>query len=457
VLGVILALCSLGLITALLGILLSVISNQTIPRMKLKHSRKFRWFVFNEYNEQSAALVSSIKSEEPDARIIFCDSDAKRKYDKGVIYLDCSPEELIDLKGSSERILYFCIGDDSWDNFGKAKEAAGLGIETYCLSDYGLKEIMGNLHIYSRKVIISRCYWKDYPVARNEKTIVLIGSGDIAAELLGRGLLTNVFEAGRYISYHVFGDSSYFRNAHPEIIKALCGGNPENDSLFLHEECWQHHAGIIRNADRIIICEDDDKSNLRIYKELIRYFPTSADVHLRLDAHAEQIACFGSIGSVFTLASFIRDDINRLAVIHNKIYSEDSETPIEWSELSDHQKGSNITPERMRLDFNFDRKLTPEEKQTIEDQVNAWIKSNYKVIFDEYDKEYARDTLHAEGQFWDKYDQKVKVYTINPDAPVSIEICGGPHVENTGKLGHFKIKKEESSSAGVRRIKAILE
>ena len=343
VLGVILALCSLGLITALLGILLSVISNQTIPRMKLKHSRKFRWFVFKEYNEQSAALVSSIKSEEPDARIIFCDSDAKRKYDKGVIYLDCSPEELIDLKGSSERILYFCIGDDSWDNFGKAKEAAGLGIETYCLSDYGLKEIMGNLHIYSRKVIISRCYWKDYPVARNEKTIVLIGSGDIAAELLGRGLLTNVFEAGRYISYHVFGDSSYFRNAHPEIIKALCGGNPENDSLFLHEECWQHHAGIIRNADRIIICEDDDKSNLRIYKELIRYFPTSADVHLRLDAHAEQIACFGSIGSVFTLASFIRDDINRLAVIHNKIYSEDSETPIEWSELSDHQKGSNIT------------------------------------------------------------------------------------------------------------------
>ena len=122
-----------------------------------------------------------------------------------------------------------------------------------------------------------------------------------------------------------------------------------------------------------------------------------------------------------------------------------------------HQKGSNITPERMRLDFNFDRKLTPEEKQAVEDQVNEWIKADYKVIFDEYEKEYARDTLHAEGQFWDKYDDKVKVYTINPDDPISVEICGGPHVENTSKLGHFKIKKEESSSAGVRRIKAILE
>ncbi len=123
-----------------------------------------------------------------------------------------------------------------------------------------------------------------------------------------------------------------------------------------------------------------------------------------------------------------------------------------------HQQGSNITPERMRLDFNLDRKLTPEEKQAVEDQVNEWIKQDLPVVFDTYDKAYARDTLKAEGMFWDKYDDKVKVYTIGDfDAPTSREICGGPHVEHTGVLGHFKIKKEESSSAGVRRIKAILE
>ena len=133
-----------------------------------------------------------------------------------------------------------------------------------------------------------------------------------------------------------------------------------------------------------------------------------------------------------------------------------------------HQQGSNITPERMRLDFNLDRKLTPEERQAVEDQVNEWISQDLPVQFDTYDKAYARDELHAEGMFWDKYDDQVKVYTIggeldssDPKAPaknpVSREICGGPHVEHTGVLGHFKIKKEESSSAGVRRIKAILE
>ena len=123
-----------------------------------------------------------------------------------------------------------------------------------------------------------------------------------------------------------------------------------------------------------------------------------------------------------------------------------------------HQKGSNITPERMRLDFNLDRKLTPEEKQAVEDQVNEWIKADLPVVFDTYDKEYARDELKAEGMFWEKYDDQVKVYTIGDfDKPVSREICGGPHVERTGVLGHFKLKKEESSAAGIRRIKAILE
>ena len=122
------------------------------------------------------------------------------------------------------------------------------------------------------------------------------------------------------------------------------------------------------------------------------------------------------------------------------------------------QKGSNITAERVRFDFNLDHKMTAEEKQAVEKQVNEWIEADLPVVFDEYDKKYARDTLHAHGQFWDKYPDRLTVYTIgNPKSPVSCEVCGGPHVEHTGLIGKFKIKKEESSSAGVRRIKAVIE
>ncbi len=117
-----------------------------------------------------------------------------------------------------------------------------------------------------------------------------------------------------------------------------------------------------------------------------------------------------------------------------------------------HQKGSNITPERMRFDFSCDHKLTDEEKQKVEDLVNEWIKDAIPVTVEEMKKEDAIKS-GAECMFIEKYPDIVTVYSIGT---VSKELCGGPHVKNTSELGTFKIKKEEASSAGVRRIKAIL-
>lgn len=122
--------------------------------------------------------------------------------------------------------------------------------------------------------------------------------------------------------------------------------------------------------------------------------------------------------------------------------------------LGDHatQKGSNITPERLRFDFSHPSKMTPEEKQQVEDLVNDQIKRNLPVTMETMTIEEAK----AEGAtalFNAKYGEQVKVYTIGD---FSMEVCGGPHAETTGELGGFKIKKESSSSAGVRRIKAVI-
>lgn len=117
-----------------------------------------------------------------------------------------------------------------------------------------------------------------------------------------------------------------------------------------------------------------------------------------------------------------------------------------------HQKGSNITAERMRFDFSHDSKMTPEEKQQTEDLVNEYIKMAIPVEKLEMPKEEAIK-MGAECEFIERYPDIVTVYKIGD---VSTEICGGPHVSNTSELGKFKIKKEESSSAGVRRIKAVL-
>lgn len=134
--------------------------------------------------------------------------------------------------------------------------------------------------------------------------------------------------------------------------------------------------------------------------------------------------------------------------------------------LGDHvvQHGSNITEERLRFDFSHPEKMTPEQIKQVEDIVNEQIEKDLKVSFQEYPTNVARGELGAVGAFGDRYSDTVKVYKMiadGADKPFSFEICGGPHVDRTGQLAedgkHFKILKEESSSAGIRRIKAVLQ
>ena len=130
------------------------------------------------------------------------------------------------------------------------------------------------------------------------------------------------------------------------------------------------------------------------------------------------------------------------------------------------QRGSNITQERMRFDFAHPQKMTPEQIKQTEDLINGAIARDYPVSWSEMSFEEAKEK-GAIGLFEDKYQDKVKVYTVgdsngkalaDPNSPTySREVCGGPHVEHTGTMGHFKITKEEAVSAGVRRIKAVLE
>ena len=123
--------------------------------------------------------------------------------------------------------------------------------------------------------------------------------------------------------------------------------------------------------------------------------------------------------------------------------------------LGDHvaQKGSNITAERLRFDFTHPEKVTKEQLAEVEKMINEVIQKNFPVNCEEMDVEEAKNA-GAIGLFVDKYGERVKVYSIGD---FSKEICGGPHTANTGSLGAFKIKKEESSSRGVRRIKAVLQ
>ena len=123
-----------------------------------------------------------------------------------------------------------------------------------------------------------------------------------------------------------------------------------------------------------------------------------------------------------------------------------------------HQAGSNITAERLRFDFTHPEKMTPDQIQSVEEYVNTAIRSGLTVTMTHMDKVEAKDT-GVVGAFWEKYPDTVKVFTmVGADGMIySRELCGGPHVLDSKEMGRFRILKEESSSAGVRRIKAVLE
>jgi alanyl-tRNA synthetase len=122
-----------------------------------------------------------------------------------------------------------------------------------------------------------------------------------------------------------------------------------------------------------------------------------------------------------------------------------------------HQKGSNITPERLRFDFNNDEKIDREILDKVENFVNEAINSNLRVTVENMDKTEAKESW-VEWSFWEKYPETVKVYSMLWEdwTVYSRELCWGPHIENSKNMGRFKIKKEQSSSKGVRRIKAVL-
>jgi len=155
--------------------------------------------------------------------------------------------------------------------------------------------------------------------------------------------------------------------------------------------------------------------------------------------------------------SGLADDSDATKKLHTATHLLNEALRVVLNKTDIFQKGSNITPERLRFDFNFDRKLTPEELKETENLVNKKIKEKLPITHKIMSLNEAKKT-GAQGVFEDKYDKDIKVYFIGPtNKEFSKEICAGPHTDNTSELGHFKIKKEESSSAGVRRIKAILE
>ena len=340
-LGILFALASVGILTALIGLGLRLVGRAIIPRRRLRLGRKRTWYAFTEECDEAAALGRALRRREPGCLLIFPEGEGKSVDGLGVVRLKFDEELLRHLRGTAEGLSLFFMGPEPWDNYSRALACAQRGIDAYCMADITAEHLPPQLQLFSPNEVTSRFYWKNHPLTRDEGCVVLIGGGAVSTALLERALLTNVFETGRRVSYHVFGGGREFAALHPEIMKALTGADG-GDSLTFHSESWFETHELLRTADRILICCDSEAENHFVCERLNRWFVTGAKVHVRLREPIPGVESFGSLEECYTPEFVMKDEVNRRAVLMNDIYNEGAAHPVAWRDLSAFLQQSNI-------------------------------------------------------------------------------------------------------------------
>ena len=341
VLGIIFALCSIGILTALISLGLSLISGEWIPRLRLRFGRKQRWYAFSAETEDSAALASALCEEDSNCLLVF-PSGGSIFEGADAVRLNCSAEELVRRRGGKEGLTLFFMGSEPRENYTRSLEAAENGIDCCCMADVAGEYLPHRMQLFSPNEAMSRCYWKEHPLRKNERCVVLIGCGEAGCALLERALLTNVFEEGRLVEYHVFGDSADFVALHPEIMKALGSGDANEDSLHMHAESWTQAHDLLMRADRVILCMDSDEDNFGACESIKRWLGITAQLHVHLAEKVPGLVAFGERSESMRPEFVMKDRINRQARMMNDIYNEGSPNPTDWKDLSPFLRQSNI-------------------------------------------------------------------------------------------------------------------
>ena len=339
IIGLLFALCSIGILTALIGIGLRVIGSRMVPRLRLMSRRRRPWYIFDEENADSAALASAIRQEIPESAVIFLSGEESSIE---AVRMQFPPELFLSTLHGQEDVFCFFMSEDPWQNYSKALKAAQTGFPVYCMSAADAEDIPRNLHLFQREDALSRFYWQTHPLSREESEVVLIGCGRCGSALLERALLTNIFQRGRYVRYHIFRDTAQFQALHHELCRALTQEELPDDRVFFHTEDWTEAPELIRQADRIILCADSDADNLAQYELLQRWYVHPGRLHVRLSEPLPGIESFGGREEILTPEFVLKDAVNRQAVLMNDLYNAGAEHPTAWSDLSAFHRQSNI-------------------------------------------------------------------------------------------------------------------
>ncbi len=340
--GVLFVLLSVGALALLVGSAVSLLTGQMLPRLQLRLLRRKKWYIFSEMNDTALALARSLEKKDAISLFPIADKD-KTPPNKDFLHYPGTPASVAAMK--KENCALFFLNEENGTNYAQALEVLPLGHPVYCRTEQAPDRCPDGLTLFNRYACCARDYWRCQPLNSRETQVVLIGDGHYAWELLEQGLLVNVFGPERSVCYHVFGDWEDFRCCHPHlgVTLAVDEDRPGLDRLYFHRESWNADAKLLTGAHRVILCADDPQENMSVLRKLRRYFPISANVHLRSERPVIGETVFGTAEQIFTAENVMASNLTMAARTMHQIYRESSDTPVpEWKELSEFSRQSNL-------------------------------------------------------------------------------------------------------------------
>lgn len=311
-------------------------------------SARKNWYYFADCGVESITLAANIYREEPDTVIIFGEKtdDHTEFPDFPCLFINASPAKIIAHKKNMGSICkIFLMKENDIGTNSRAIDLHELPVEVYARTTNGQDHLSGNINFFHSYDCCARQYWHSKPLCNAENTIVIIGFGNYGRCILKRAILTNILSVDQHVSYHIFGDAESFLATHNHLHEtfSLNKTSDTTDSLIFHKELWELNHMVMAQADRIIICPDNEPEGWNIYWRLNSYYQIRGNIHLHSNRKTPGITYFGTNEEIYTPNQIMRTSLNRAAVIINEIFCKSVSYPTKtWEELDAFHRESKI-------------------------------------------------------------------------------------------------------------------
>ncbi len=346
--GVVFLLLSAGIMMTLFGAVISFVTSEGLPLFLLGFQRKKNWYYFASYGVESNTLAQNIYKEDPDTVIIFGEKrDEQTEFPNyPCMFINVSPAKIVaHKKNIGTKCKVFLMKENDIGINIRAVDLHTLPVEVYARTTNGQDHLSGNIRFFHSYDCCARQYWHSNPLCSCETTIVIIGFENYGRCILERAILTNIISVDQHVAYHIFGDAREFLAMHNHLYETFSLGKESGvtDSLIFHDDLWEMHHTLMEQADRIIICTDNEPEGWNIFWRLNKYYKIQGHIHLHSNRKAPGVTYFGTNEEIYTPDQIMRTKLNQAAITINEIFCKSVSYPtLSWEELDDFHRESKI-------------------------------------------------------------------------------------------------------------------